>query len=97
MDRMISILLRMEKLIKLVSTRMWYGGPSWVLYWKKRAETACSTCLGFASFCFWRREDLDFSEFDLTRVSLGEIIFLVTANFLVFFAFPILCLLVFDV
>ena len=32
-----SILFLMEKLMKLVSTKMWKGGPSWVLYWKKRA------------------------------------------------------------
>ena len=34
---MMSILFLMEKLMKLVSTRMWKGGPSWVLYWKKSA------------------------------------------------------------
>lgn len=32
-----STLFLMEKLMKLVSTRTWYGGPSCVLYWKKRA------------------------------------------------------------
>jgi hypothetical protein len=30
----------MEKLTKLVSMRMWKGGPSAVLYWKKRADEA---------------------------------------------------------
>lgn len=33
-----SNLALMEKLIKLVSTRIWYGGPSWVLYWKNRHD-----------------------------------------------------------
>ena len=31
----------MEKLTKLVSISMWYGGPSCVLYWKKRADEVC--------------------------------------------------------
>ena len=31
----------MEKLTKLVSTSMWYGGPSCVLYWKNRADEVC--------------------------------------------------------
>ena len=30
-------LFLMEKLMKLVSTNTWYGGPSWLLYLKKRA------------------------------------------------------------
>lgn len=33
-----SNLALMEKLMKLVSTRIWYGGPSWVLYWKNRHD-----------------------------------------------------------
>lgn len=37
-DWTMSSLALMEKLIKLVSTRMWYGGPSWVLYWKNRHD-----------------------------------------------------------
>jgi hypothetical protein len=38
---MISNLYFIEKLTKLVSMRIWYGGPSCVLYWKKRAVEAC--------------------------------------------------------
>lgn len=30
-------LFLMVKLMKLVSTSTWYGGPSWELYWKKSA------------------------------------------------------------
>merc|ERR1719327_429404 len=48
-----SILFLMEKLMKLVSTRTWKGGPSWVLYWKKRALElwTCSVVLNsFGSY-----------------------------------------------
>lgn len=38
MDCTRSSLALMEKLMKLVSTRMWYGGPSCVLYWKNRQD-----------------------------------------------------------
>lgn len=38
---MISNLFFMEKLTKLVSISTWYGGPSCVLYWKKRADEVC--------------------------------------------------------
>jgi len=48
-----SILFRMLKFIKLVSMSTRYGGPSCVLYLKKRAEDAFSTCLTSSFFdCF---------------------------------------------
>merc|ERR1719410_2584374 len=45
-----SILFLMEKLMKLVSTRTWKGGPSWVLYWKKRALDCCTCSVVLISF-----------------------------------------------
>jgi hypothetical protein len=38
MDLTNSNLFWMEKLIKLVSTKTWYGGPRAALYLKKREE-----------------------------------------------------------
>ena len=35
-QRVLTLFL-IEKLMKLVSTRTWYGGPSWVLYLKNNA------------------------------------------------------------
>ena len=37
-----SILLRIEKFIKLVSIKTLYGGPSWVLYLKNNADGVLS-------------------------------------------------------
>lgn len=39
-DWMISSLFLIEKLMKFVSTIIWYGGPNWVLYLKNMAEDA---------------------------------------------------------
>ena len=37
----ISSLFCIEKLMKLVSTRMWNGGPSWSLYSKNKCDGIC--------------------------------------------------------
>merc|ERR1719195_2420563 len=77
-----SILFLMEKLMKLVSTRTWKGGPSWVLYWKKRALDCC-TCsvvlISFGSSAF----------FFLGGGSEAEIILFIVANRFVCRARPI--------
>lgn len=39
-----SNLYLIEKFMKFVSTIMWKGGPSCVLYWKNKAEDTCGTC-----------------------------------------------------
>lgn len=41
MARTMSSLFLMEKLIKLVSTITWYGGPRASLYWKKSELGVC--------------------------------------------------------
>ena len=48
-----SILFFIEKLMKLVSTSMWKGGPSWVLYWKNRALELCTCSVVLISFGSW--------------------------------------------
>eukprot|EP00966_Prymnesium_polylepis_P091796 2124911-Prymnesium_polylepis.1 len=82
-ERMMSSLFWIEKLMKLVSINTWYGGPSALLWVKKRLELVCVTWLrpfsfsfcasSFAcwfglSFGFWMRE------------SFGEIMRFVAAN-----------------
>ena len=79
---------RMLKLIKFVSTRTWYGGPSCSLYRKNKEALACSICRGSSFFFFANFLALASSMFFRTRVSLGDIIRLATANFLVCLAFP---------
>lgn len=49
-DCTMSILFLTEKFMKLVSIKMWYGGPSCVLYWKNNADEACVTWWTFNSW-----------------------------------------------
>ena len=85
-----SILFLMEKLMKLVSTRTWKGGPSWVLYWKKRALDCCTCSVVLISFgssaFFFLGGALSFS---LSRGSEAEIILFIVANRFVCRARPI--------
>uniref|UniRef100_A0A2M4D6U6 Putative secreted protein n=1 Tax=Anopheles darlingi TaxID=43151 RepID=A0A2M4D6U6_ANODA len=46
---MMSSLFLILKLTKFVSTSMWYGGPSCVLYWKNIAELTCVRSIVFSS------------------------------------------------
>ena len=75
---------------KLVSIKMWYGGPKAVLYWKNMAEEAAGASVVLSScgssFFFFLGAALS-SSFNLG--SLGLIILFIDANFLVRFARPI--------
>lgn len=79
---------RMLKLIKFVSTRTWYGGPSCSLYRKNKEALACSIWRGSSFFFCANFLALASSIFFRTRVSFGDIIRFATANFLVCLAFP---------
>ena len=58
--RTMSILFLIEKLIKLVSTRTWNGGPSCVLYWKNNALDCCTCSVVFISLGSWKHHNWNF-------------------------------------
>ena len=87
-----SSLFLMEKLIKLVSRRIWYGGPRLVLCLKNNPDDTCSMWCGLSSplplavrawaACLAWTEGL--------RGSEGAIIFLTTANLRMGFLFRVI-------
>ena len=137
-DLYISSLFLIEKLMKLVSIRTWYGGPSCVLYWKNNAVGTWTICFGASSLAlfsfivktavlfwfsllkvtvgktraevisvlrsegrsssvscvqewemyYWNAYYLSKESSTYIRESFAEMSFFATANFLVFFCFP---------
>jgi hypothetical protein len=67
--RLITLML---KLMKLVSTRTKYGGPSAVLYLKNMAEGVCVTCRVSAAFAFAALASA-FSDTSFSLLSFGLI------------------------